>query len=175
LSGFDYSSEGVYFVTICVQDRACIFGSIQNGEMFMRREGQIARQCWLDIPRHFDHVHTDEFQIMPNHLHGILILGDVDTIRDFDGVGAQHAVPLQANTTELFGRPVSGSLATIIRSYKSAVTKLIRRDRNNPNDIVWQRNYYESIVRTKEALGHIRQYIKDNPVNWGKDVENPGL
>ena len=183
LKGYDYAQAGAYFVTLCTQDRLCLFGEVVDGEMRLNAWGEIARQCWADIPSHFPRVELDTFVIMPNHMHGIIILMK-DTM-----VGARHAVP-QRDTAhqrhvvpqpqppyigqrERFGQPVAGSLATIMRSYKSAVTKRLNALRGTAGTPVWQRNYYEHIIRNDRALIAIREYILNNPIQWAVDRENP--
>ena len=132
--------------------------------MVLSEAGEIAAACWKQIPDHFSHVALDAFVIMPNHLHGILFL-----------VGARHAVPLQAASqrTERFGKPVPGSVPTIVRSFKSAATRRINALRGAPGSPVWQRNYYEHIIRGESALQSIRRYITENPQRWHLDRYNP--
>jgi putative transposase len=128
----------------------------------------IARACWIDIPGHFPQVELDEFIIMPNHLHGVIVI--TDGVR----VGAQHAVPLRDHPTEeQFGKPVPGSVPIIVRSYKPAVTRRINTARGMPGIRVWQRNYHEHVVRDDRDLDNIRQYIIDSPATWDTDRENP--
>ncbi|MEJ5299358.1 MAG: transposase [Thermodesulforhabdaceae bacterium] len=168
LKNYDYTQPGAYFITLCTYERAQLFGYVDNGAMVLNALGEIARQCWLAIPNHFPHTELDEFVIMPNHVHGIIwIVGDV---------GARHAVPLQSavrKTMEQFGQPVLGSIPTIVRSFKSAVTHRINQYRGTPGALVWQRNYYEHIIRTERVLNAIRQYIRDNPLRWHMDRYNP--
>ena len=162
LKGYDYSQAGAYFVTIVTQNRACLFGAVVDGEMRLNETGQIVRRCWLDIPAHFPHAELDEFVVMPNHVHGIIVI--------VDGRGTACRAP-----TEQFGRPVTGSIPTVIRSFKSAVTKRINEQRGTPGAHVWQRNYYEHIIRNEESLDRIRQYIANNPLRWAFDRENPDI
>jgi REP element-mobilizing transposase RayT len=166
LRGYDYSREGAYFVTICAQEHLCLFGEVVDGEMRLNDAGRIAKQCWLAIPDHFPHAQLDAFVVMPNHVHGIIVIVGA---RHHMDVGARHAVPLQ----EQFGRPVPGSIPTIIRSVKSATTKRINEIRNAPGTLIWQRNYYEHIIRDEESLNRIREYILSNPLRWHLDRENP--
>ena len=135
LKGYDYSQAGAYFVTLCAWNKEYLFGEIVDGKMLLNEYGEIVMKCWEAIPIHFPHVETDKFIIMPNHVHGIVFM-----------VGARHAVPLRT-IGEQFAKPVSGSLPTLIRSFKSAVTKSINTFRNTPGTPVWQRNYYEHIIR----------------------------
>lgn len=108
---------------------------------------------WKEIPEHFENSEFDYFVIMPNHMHGIVIPGGTSTA-------------CRADTTESFGKPVPGSLPTIIRSYKSAVTKRINEPRSTPGKYVWQRNYYERVIRNEKELYNIRKYILQNPQKW---------
>lgn len=164
LKNYDYSQPGAYFITICTHNRQCLFGEIVNGEMVLNEYGEIAKQCWLEIPVHFPHVQLDEFVIMPNHVHGIII------------VGSRHALTLQIavppQQIEQFGKPTHGSIPTIIRSYKSACTKQINIIHQSPANPVWQRNYYEHIIRNENELDSIREYIINNPLKWSFDLEN---
>lgn len=169
LKGYDYTRVGAYFVTIVTKNRVCLFGEMVNGEMVANEYGVIVRECWLAIPDHFPHAALDEFIVMPNHVHGIVVLNETTT------VGARHAVPLHNPTSqqrEQFGKPVAGSIATIVRSFKSAATKRINEHRGTPGAPVWQRNYFEHIIRSEDSLNRIRKYIADNPARWGYDCEN---
>ncbi len=161
LQGFDYTQEGAYFVTACLQDRACLFGDISDGKMILNDAGLMAEKCWNEIPAHFPHIELDEFVVMPNHIHGIIVL--------HDGRGTACRAP----TAERFGKPVAGSLSTVIRSFKSAVTKCFNESRNVSGHRIWQRNYYEHIIRDDASLNLIRQYIIENPSRWAEDEENP--
>ena len=180
LQGFDYTQPGAYFITTVTRERACLFGQVIDGEMRLNDAGEIARQCWLDIPNHFSNAQLDEFVIMPNHVHGVIVL--VESSDMTYNVGARHAVPLPNDAASLprdlskcekFGSPISGSIPTIVRSYKSAVTKQINECHGTPGAPVWQRGYYEHIIRSDESLNHIRKYIMNNPLQWALDRENP--
>ena len=163
LKGYDYSQAGAYFVTICTLNRECLFGEIKALEPapLLNECGEIVLDCWNAIPGHFQGVELDEFVVMPNHVHGILIIHD-------NGRGTACRAP-----TEQFGKPVAGSLPTIIRSFKSAVTKRIHERRGTPGCPVWHRNYYEHVVRDQDELNRIREYILLNPVQWLEDENNP--
>jgi len=127
--------------------------------------GNIVKHHWLEIPRHFPNVELDEFIVMPNHLHGVILLwSDED-----DRVGARHAVPL----LERYGKPVSGSLPTIMRSFKSAVTKGVNEIRKTQGGTLRQRGFYEHIIRGEDDLNRIRQYVSENVLKWLFDKENP--
>ncbi|WP_337869707.1 transposase [Meiothermus sp.] len=165
LKGYDYTQAGAYFITICTHDRECLFGEVVDGKMRLNTAGTIIRQCWLDIPHHFPAAKLDEFVIMPNHVHGILVLAEWH-------VGARHAVPLQPQI-ERFGKPRAHSISTIVRSFKSAATKRVNEYRGIPGMPLWQRNYYEHTIRDMESLNRIREYIVNNPLQWLLDRENP--
>ena len=161
LTGYEYRQAGAYFVTICTHNRAPLFGEIQGDEMRLNDVGKIAEKVWQGIPDHFDNVDIDAYIVMPNHVHGIITITHTH-------VGARHASPLQ--------RPHQSSkrsLGTIVGSYKSAVTKQINQRRGTPGSPVWQRNYYEHIIRNESALHDIRHYIIHNPAKWAEDTENP--
>ena len=166
LQEYDYSTAGAYFVTVCVKDRQCLFGNIVDGEMGLNVYGREVDTCWDSITGHFAYVRLDAFVVMPNHVHGIIVITGNN-----DDVGARHAVPLQ--NIRRFGKPASGSLSTIIRSFKSAVTKRINEVRNTNGATLWQRNYYEHVVRDEDELDRIRQYVSDNQLKWERDRENP--
>jgi len=163
LAGYDYTQAGAYFVTIVSRNRAQLFGEILDDEMHLNDLGLIVHTVWLEIPYHFLNVNVDAFVIMPNHVHGIII------INDHDVVGARHAVPLP--NVERFGKPVPGSIPTIVRSFKSAVTNRINHMRDTPGASVWQRNYYERIIRDEQGHEATLDYICSNPQNWLLDIE----
>jgi len=177
LPGYDYSQPGAYFITVCTHRRALLFGRIKETEMLLHRIGTIVAQCWQRIPQHFPTVGLDQWIVMPNHLHGILIISDVG-VSD-DAVGARHASPLPAGhapplQSVQLDRPTPRNLtvATIIGSFKSAATKHVNAARRSPGAPVWQRNYYEHIIRTPAEFEKTRKYIYDNPMLWDDDPEN---
>jgi len=164
LKEYDYSKSGAYFVTICTQNRECIFGEIADGQMILNDAGQIVQIVWDEIPKHIDHVELDQFAIMPNHIHGIIVLHD-----------GCRGTACCAPTYQRFGTLIAGSLPTIIRSFKSAITKRINESHKTTGQKMWQRNYYEHVIRNEDELNEIRQYIIDNPVKWDTDEENPNM
>jgi REP element-mobilizing transposase RayT len=166
LRDYDYRQSGAYYVTVCADERRCLFGEIVNDEMQLNPAGEIVESVWEQIPQHFPNTELDAFVIMPNHVHGILlIIGDERGI----SVGATDSV---APTTR-FVAPPKGSLGVIISQFKSVATKQIRKALNRPDEIIWQRNYYERIVRNARELEAFRDYIRDNPMQWALDRENP--
>lgn len=162
LKGHDYRQPGAYFVTICTYRWAPPFGTLVNGRMALNPAGQMVEKEWLRTAAVRPYVRLDEYIVMPNHFHGIVMITD-------DGRGTAR----RASTTEQFGRPIPRSLPTIIRSFKSAAIHRINKDRGTPGKPVWQRNYYEHIVRTDRALSRIRAYIHQNPARWHLDRYNP--
>lgn len=165
LKGHDYSQPGAYFVTVCTQDRACLFGEVTDGEMRLNPAGQLVERGWCAIPDHFPLARLDSFVVMPNHVHGIIVLSNVR---------ATHASPPRDPAPP--GRPRGPqrhSIGAIVGSFKSAVTKNINASRGTPGAPVWQRNYYEHVVRDEGSLNRIRQYILDNPAQWAMDRDNP--
>ena len=161
LSGYDYSQNGAYFVTVCTQNRECLFGKIENGEMLLNNAGRIVLEEWVKTAEIRSNIELDECVVMPNHFHGILVVSD------------RRGTARRAPTMERFGQPVSGSIPTVIRSFKSAVAKRINEMRQTPALQLWQRNYYEHVIRNESEWNRIRQYIIDNPMRWNMDRENP--
>ncbi len=168
LPEYDYAQSGFYFLTICTHNRVCLFGDIAEGTMRLNDAGRMVEQCWGTIPAHFPHVALDECMVMPNHVHGILRVVD----RWATGRGTACRAPTGGTTTpvEQFGVPVSGSIPTVIRSFKSAVTKGINEiSQSSGRCDVWQRNYWEHVIRDETELQRIREYICDNPLHWATD------
>jgi putative transposase len=151
----------MYFVTICTYGKRCALGEIITERMHLSPLGQIVSECWTRIPDHFLNAKLDEYIFMPNHVHGIIV------IRDGRGTACR------APTVEGFGKPVKNSLPTIIRSFKSAVTRTVNEMNDTPGIPFWQRNYYERVIRNDRELNLIRQYIEANPLQWELDRENP--
>ncbi len=157
LKGYDYTQPGAYFVTICTHQQVDTFGELIGGEMKVNPSGRAVQEEWLKTAEIRSNVQLDEFVVMPNHVHGIImILNRRDTARH---IPAARSIP----TVEKFSEPVSGSLPTIVRAFKSAVTKRINILRSTPGGLVWQQNYYEHIIRNDRSLNRIREYIHYNP------------
>ena len=167
LKTYDYSQPGAYFVTICAYNRECLFSEIKDGILILNKYGEIAKDEWERTGRIRPNIVIDHFVIMPNHLHGIIII---------DGVGAHCNVPLQVTEqTEKFGCSTKNSIPTIVKLFKSTTTKQINELRNIPGAVVWQRNYYEHVIRDDAELNRIRQYIMENPLKWDTDSENQNV
>jgi len=176
LQGYDYSQAGAYFVTICTQGRACLFGGIENDAMTLNEYGCVVRDEWLKTAEVRAEIQVGEFVVMPNHFHGIVIIdsGMVVMGRGTARRALTEYTARRAPTMERFGQPISGSLPTIIRAFKSAVTKRINEIRQLPGIQVWQRNYYEHVIRNEADYGQIAEYIFDNPRRWEEDALHPG-
>lgn len=173
LKDYDYSQKGAYFVTLCTIHREWLFGDVDDGEMIHNEYGRLVQQEWLQTAVLRPNVELDAFVVMPNHLHGIIVITDSClTNAKLGGVGAQHAAPLQVSASSRSMKVVPGSLGAIVRGFKSAVTRQINLLRNTPSAPVWQQNYYEEIIRNQPMLDNIRQYIDLNPLNWHNDSEN---
>jgi REP element-mobilizing transposase RayT len=165
LPGYDYSQPGAYFVTICTQDGEPLFGEVIDGIMRPNRFGRIVQVCWSNLPRHYSHVVLDEFVVMPTHTHKIIVL-------DGDPVQAVLATE-STSTSDQPPAPTRHGLSEIVRAFKTFSSKRINTLRHTPGAPVWQRNYYEHIIRDDRALEAIREYIRENPLRWHLDRYNP--
>ena len=175
MNGWDYSASGWYFVTICTRARNRYFGVIQEGDMHRSALGEIAHRNWLEIPNHFPLVSLEEFVIMPDHVHGIIVINPVETQHAASLPNAaslqdreQNEYPKQKGEKPL---PKSGSLSSIIRSYKSAVTHWAGE--NGYTDFGWQARFFDRIIRDEASLANIRLYIIENPQKWAIDERYP--
>ncbi|MGQ9925797.1 MAG: transposase [Chloroflexaceae bacterium] len=170
LKGYDYTQAGAYFVTICTQDRACLFGEVVDGEMRLNDAGQIVQTAWDELPNHYPNVELDEFVVMPNHVHRIIVIVGAGAV----GAGAVGASAVGAGLKPAPTIPVKRhGLAEIVRALKTFSARRINETRRTPGVPVWQRNYYEHIIRDDDSLDRIRQYILDNPLRWLEDREHP--
>jgi putative transposase len=174
LPGFDYSHPGAYFVTVCIHDRKQeFFGNVVGGIMVENDFGNAVRQCWNDLPAHYPHIRLDEFIIMPNHLHGIIVICDSAPVV---GAGLKPAPTKPAPTKPINGmiphsNPHRG-LPEIVRALKTFSARRINEMRQTPGIPVWQRNYYDHIIRDAKSHYFIRQYVRNNPANWTADSEH---
>jgi len=161
LNGYDYTQAGAYFVTVVTQARESLFGEVAGGEMRLNRYGEIVLKWWDAIPEHFPNVETDAFVIMPNHVHGIIMIGD-----DRRGTGT---VP-QGGEIPPLRKPTLGQ---IVAYFKYQSTKEINAMKGGPVTRLWQRNYYEHIIRNQQDLELTWLYVESNPAQWETDNENP--
>ncbi|MCK4420151.1 transposase [candidate division WOR-3 bacterium] len=167
LKSWDYASTGYYFVTVCTKDKKCYFGNVTEKEIRLSEIGEVVQGFWLKIPEHFGNVELDEYVMMPNHLHGILIIEKGKNCRD-------EALPrLYTGKYPNMSRisPKAVSLSVIIGSYKSICTKKIRN--SGVTSYSWQSGFYDHIIRNRKSLLKIREYIINNPLRWQYDQENP--
>jgi REP element-mobilizing transposase RayT len=176
--GYDYSQLGYYFVTICTAGREMYFGEVisencldYNGDISdasvaLTEMGKIANKFWLEIPRHFPNVILDEYIIMPNHVHGIII---IDKNRRDEAMPRLYEgdFPQMSKIS-----PKPQSLSVIVGSYKSICTKIININFLK-SDFSWQPRFYDRIIRHEEELNNIRNYIINNPIKWALDRNNP--
>jgi len=169
LADYDYSCEGLYFITICCKDKVCHFGEIVNGEMILNDAGKIAKEEWLRTSELRNNIELREFIFMPNHMHGIIEITDVgaNCIRPQTILGVCDT-PLQEEYNKF--RSPSNTIGSIIRGYKSAVAKQINKlYKVSGTNSIWQRNYYEHIIRNDQSYQQITEYIINNPFNWEHD------
>jgi putative transposase len=170
LLGYDYTQAGAYFVTICTQGRECLFGEIVDREMRLNDAGRMVHSVWEELPRRYTGMDIDAFVAMPNHIHGIIIL------RDHHVVGA---TPRGCPTSgQAQGPAPTMSLPDVVHRFKSLTTARYPQgvaEKGWPPFCrrLWQRNYYEHVIRGEDELDRIRRYIEDNPLMWAMDRENP--
>ena len=196
LKGYDYSQAGGYYITIVTSHRENLFGEMAEGEMKASGIGRIVQDCWDEIPVHFPNLDVDVFVLMPNHIHGIIFIHEKEKVSADVGRGTIYRAPAFANrastlaihspilglrapeivhrdlasTMDKFGQPTVGSLSTIVRTFKAAVTRRAGIELSSGN--IWQRNYYEHVLRDQVDYERIAGYILDNPINWENDEEN---
>ena len=172
LKGYDYSLSGAYFVTICVHYGQCLLGEIVDDEIHPSSFGQIAADCWNDLPNHYRHMSLDAFIVMPNHVHGIVVLTDTPGGPITHPDQYNEAIPIEGGMDGAHAskRP---PLSEIIRAFKTFSAKQINLQQKRTGTSFWQRNYYEHIIRNERSYFAIRDYIVNNPVNWNKDQLHP--
>jgi len=162
LADYDYTQTGAYFVTVCTDGRKCLLGEVADNEMRLNGWGKIVQEEWLRTETVRPNVKLDAFIIMPNHLHGIIHLTNVGATRRVAPTGKE----------KICG-PKMGSLGAILGQFKSVTAKRIKAGPRNSGVSVWQRNYYEHVIRGEDELEKIREYIVYNPQKWPSDRENP--
>src|SRR3984957_10465545 len=145
LPGYYYSQAGAYFITACTHNRAMLVGEVIGGDVRLNEMGTIVQQTWDDLPTHYHGIDLDAFIVMPNHVHGVIILADQSERR--------HAIP------------------EIVRGFKTFSARRVN-ERAGKSGVRWQRGYYEHVIRNEKALGRIRAYIANNPARWADDPEN---
>jgi len=178
LPAYDYGQAGAYFVTICTQNRECAFGEVVDGEIVLNEPGRMVETVWRELPQHYPGVEVDTLVVMPNHVHGIIMLVRAGPRACPDNPGRSWGVSGQPQGVAPTGATGAMSLPDVVHRFKSLTTARYRRgvlqDRWLPfPGRLWQRNYYEHVIRNEEELDAIRQYIADNPLRWAEDRENP--
>jgi putative transposase len=176
LNEYDYSSPGAYFITVVTHQRTHMFGEVMDGEIQINEYGAIARDEWFRSSnlRLYIELYPEEFIVMPNHILGIISINETETYIDSRGAATLRPYIHPNNPSDLHRHNVlPKSLGAIVRAYKSSVTYQINRLRNSPGLPVWQRNYYEHIIRDQNELQSITQYILTNTELWNDDPENP--
>jgi len=173
LKGFDYSSSGAYFVTLCVKNRTRMFGNIVGGKMILNAAGIAAQLCWQEIPLHYPFASLDMFIIMPDHIHGIIFFNKFDTMPDDKSYMISRPDCIKESNKYLSKASVpvsklpkgtSKTIGSVVRGYKIGVTKWFRE--HTLVESVWQRDYYEHIIINYDDLNRIRKYIRNNPQKW---------
>ncbi|MEQ8582643.1 MAG: transposase [Marinoscillum sp.] len=169
---WDYGSNAAYFITICTHGRVHFFGEIASDQMILSEMGVHAQSCWYEIPNHFPFVQLGAFVVMPNHIHGIIII-DKPGVLNQESVETQNFASLPQRTSRQFQTPSlnkfgpqSQNLASIVRGYKIGVTKNSKII--NP-DFKWQSRYHDHIIRDDAEYQRINDYIENNPANWNDD------
>ena len=180
LQGYDYSQAGAYFVTLCTHNRECLLGEIINGEMRLNDSGRIVANEWLKTAEIRNEIELDEWVVMPNHFHGILVINNCCAAPDCRGDRPVALINGDTVSGKKGDRPVAPtgpqprSVGAVMAGFKSAVTKRINELRQTPGAKLWQRNYWEHIVRNEPELSRIREYIHNNPAQWELDKLHPG-
>ncbi|MBN2015787.1 transposase [Candidatus Dojkabacteria bacterium] len=182
LKNYDYSSSGYYFVTICTANRKHFFGEVKDQKMNLTTLGKMVQKCWVDIPNHFSYTRLDTYVVMPNHLHGIIIIDRCRRDRMNLGRDGIYSIPTGLLPHDPFDKsrmvekkivelqPQKKSLSIIVRVFKAAVTKWSRE--NDWEYRVWQSRFHDRIIRDEDELDRIREYIENNSLNWDEDRNN---
>ena len=163
LRHYDYTQTGSNFVTICTHDRRCILGNVVDGKMLLSDAGKVVSECWNDLPNHYQHIELGEFIVMPNHVHGIVVItGSAEGLTSKKPQAGFKPAPTARH-----------SLSEVIRGFKTFSGRRINRLTNSTGQPVWQRNFYEHVIRDETSLHTIREYIVNNPAKWSEDRYNP--
>ena len=158
LKGWDYSSPGANFVTICTHKKQCIFGAVDNGVIQPNHSGELVRECWEALPTHYAGINNQIFIVMPNHVHGIIML-----------TSENRRSGSKPDPTDSF------SLSEVVRGFNSYSSRAVNEALHSPGTTIWQRSYYEQIIRTEKEYREIGEYIVYNAAKWDNDSENPFL
>lgn len=173
LRDYDYSQSGAYFVMICTYNKECLFGQVVDGKMVLNDARKMIFEEWQELAVRFPYIELDECMIMPNHFHGIVIVGATLVVAQINTVNTERAGTRPAPTRKT-------TIGDIVGAFKSITTDqyidgVKTRNWQPFNGKLWQRNYYEHVIRNENDLNQIRQYIIDNPAKWDLDEENPDV
>jgi putative transposase len=180
LKGFDYSRSGCFFITVCTKDRECFLGEVSECKMNLNEIGKMSDRIWHEIPEHFPNAEMDQLVVMPNHLHGIVKILEQNKSKGADTErGLMNQTPTLQRSSDcdyssdqwIMMKNPEMKLGKIIRYFKAKSVLEIRKKVGN--SFCWQRNYFEHIIRDENELSRIRKYIRENPVNWPVDEDNP--
>jgi putative transposase len=183
LKGYDYSRKGLYFVTICCKNRACLFGKIESGEMFLNDAGNMIEKWYFELENKFPDIKCQEMIVMPNHIHFIIEnTSDIATVRANLGVrpddtGQTHRSAPTETSEQIFGEHIGSPLHRVIQWFKTMTTNEYIRGVKNLGwepfyKKLWQRNYWEHIIRNENSYQNISNYIINNPSKWKEDILN---
>lgn len=173
---YDYAQPGAYFVTLCTHNRESLFGDIVDGVMCLNTCGQIVQACWRAIPQHISFAWLDVFVVMPNHFHAIVRIVEKVSCQGEASPICQGNIKPRSDASPLHRMPhgtTSGSLSAIVQNFKSVTARKINCIKQESATGVWQRSYYEHVIRNEDELNAIRQYMENNPLKWALDRENP--
>ncbi len=162
LRGYDYAQPGAYFITICIHDRQCLLGAVIDRQMHWNGFGRVVKNCWSDLSHHYAGATLDSFVVMPNHIHGIVRFGDAEGASLQPGADVVGAGLKPARFKNRHGLP------EVIRGFKTFSSRRINQARQTPGLPVWQRNYYERVIRNEDELHAAREYVLGNPARWSE-------
>jgi putative transposase len=177
---YDYSQPGAYFITICTHQRRCCMARVVDNRVIPSLLGEIVENQWTNLPRHYPHIEIEAFVLMPNHVHGVIVIVGAgwepaptgsDAKPDHPRGGDTALEGLEPAPTESVAK--QHGVPEIVRGFKTFSARRINEMRRTPGAQFWQRSYYEHIIRNEQELGRITEYIESNPLNWQLDRENP--
>ncbi|MCR4304169.1 MAG: transposase [Gallionella sp.] len=166
LRNYDYSQAGAYFITLCTQERKCLFGALAGDVVQLNEAGRLAQNIWDALPEHYSCIELDSFVVMPNHIHGIILLNTA---------GARFIASNDDGAANLGAMNRAPTLGEIVRAFKARCTHSVNQLLGTKGLSIWQRNYYEHVIRNESSLQEIREYIANNPAQWAIDSENPDV
>lgn len=173
LTNYDYSTPGAYFITVCVQDRRCVFGEIRQGQMDLNARGKIVHNQWEWLHRQYDYLALDSFVVMPNHFHAVLVIMGNDRVRNGRDRSPRDTDSFRDNdspgNTDSPHRKIK-PVPELMGAFKTTSSKLLHQ--SGLADFRWQKSYYDHIIRNERELYNIRRYIQTNPARWAMDIEN---